>query len=460
MGEIIPLILCGGSGARLWPLSQADRPKQFLSLLGTTSLFAQALARCSGKGFSTKPIIVSAEAHAELVSKELCKAGRSADVVLEPVRRDSCAAVLVGSMVAMARDVDAVVLVAASDHYIPDDAAYRAAVVSACDAAEQGLIVTFGVTPTEPATGYGYIAPSRDSVGVATRRISSFKEKPDLENARCLVAEGCLWNSGNFLFRARELLEEARQLAPDVYDAVTQALAAAQSGPHGLALNKEALARSRRISFDVAIMEKTERAAVLPVNYVWRDLGTWDAVAAAHVAGENGNQVIGSAKFNHSHDCMVHSEGVPTALVGCEGLIVVATPNGVLVARKGATENVKMLGEQLLFGNERVAKLAEPSCAFEVLDKSSTHCVSRITIAFGQSFVPEGSGSVRQWFVLSGRIAVRFLGRNVIHAAGHTFNDHPGGDFMICNIDCRESVLIEIERVQAAAIRGGAGQLS
>jgi mannose-1-phosphate guanylyltransferase / mannose-6-phosphate isomerase len=347
MREIIPLVLCGGSGSRLWPLSQVEKPKQFLEIAGMPSTFAQTLARCSGDGFSAKPIIVTAKKQACHVATALGTRNQNADVVLEPVRRDSCAAVVVGTLTALARDADALVLVVASDHLIPDAAAFRASVEIARHAAESGFIVTFGVAPTEPATGYGYLAPSEECVDGSIMRIASFTEKPDLETASNFIAKGYLWNSGNFLFRARDLLSEVNCFAPDIYRAAQLALQAAKPTDGGLELNEEAFSAAPRISFDHAIMEKTAKASVLPVSYAWRDLGTWDAVAEVQIADAESNSVLGQVMINNSRNCMVISDQMPLILVGCEDLIVVATAKGILVARKGMTQNLKLLADPL-----------------------------------------------------------------------------------------------------------------
>lgn len=411
-------------------------------------MLAQTLERCRGDGFSARPIIVAAESHADLVDAALRGTGLRGDVVLEPVRRDSCAAIIVGAMLAQRRDKDALVLVVASDHSIPDAAAFRAAAHVAMDVAQRGFIVTFGVKPTEPATGYGYIAPSRERAGGVAWRVASFVEKPEVDKAVALVSEGCLWNSGNFLFRARDLLGEAKRLAPKVYDAAARSLAAARSDQHGLCLAATEFAAALRISFDRAIMEKTDRAAVVPVTYAWRDLGTWDAVAGSLVADQDRNVVQGPAIMADSRDCMVLSTHVPTALVGCEGLIVVTSPQGVLVARKGTSDHVRELGAQFNARAAPVGNKADAACEIETLDTSSAHCVSRITIPLGQSFAPERGAASRHWFVVRGRISVKTNGEDVIHQQGQILQSQTATEISICNVASSDSVLIEIVELQ------------
>ena len=217
---IIPVILCGGAGVRLWPLSRAAKPKQFLKIGSDNSLFQQTLMRCSGSAFDARPIIVSGESQRFLIAEELRSIGREAEIMLEPLRRDSCAAVAAGCFAALKRSPDAMVLVLAADHHISETEKFASAVLQAQHDAIQGYLVTFGVQPRSAATGYGYIKPADYLRDGGSRIIEKFVEKPNRKTAQRYLKEGYLWNSGNFLFLASAFLSELKQHAPAVFEAV------------------------------------------------------------------------------------------------------------------------------------------------------------------------------------------------------------------------------------------------
>jgi mannose-1-phosphate guanylyltransferase / mannose-6-phosphate isomerase len=344
--KVIPVILSGGSGTRLWPLSRSAKPKQFLSFDGGPTMIQQTLLRCQGAGFDARPIFVGADQHRFMLAEAAQGLGVQADIVLEPMRRDSCAAIVAGALQAMARDKEAIILVVAADHHVPDAKAFAACVAEAVSAAETGLLVTFGIKPRSPATGYGYIMPGDPAIGPVWR-LQKFVEKPDHDTAVRYIKDGYLWNSGNFLYKAKSFIAEAKVLVPDVVAAVAASLKAAERDRDFIRLHAGAFAKSPQIAVDFAIMEKTKNAAVLPVDYAWSDIGSWDAVAGSLRADENGNAVVGDAVIEASRNVMVHSDGMLTTVLGCEDIIVVTTKDAVLVAKRGATEKVKALVDKL-----------------------------------------------------------------------------------------------------------------
>jgi mannose-1-phosphate guanylyltransferase/mannose-6-phosphate isomerase len=344
---IIPLILCGGSGTRLWPLSRWNKPKQFLRLLGQHSLLETTLLRCRNDIFDDEPIIVGAEAHGHMLRETVADLGIQADIILEPDRRDSCAAIVAGVLAAAQRDADALVMMMAADHDIPDIAAFSAAANQAARAAEHGHIVTFGVKPLNPATGYGYILAGAQVPGSTVRKVERFVEKPNLETAKHYLEAGYLWNSGNFMFSASALLDDAARFVPQILTAVKDAVQGASQTANGLLLDKALFSTAPRISFDYAIMEKTARAAVLPVGYAWSDIGSWDAVAEMLPKNADKNVVIGQGKIEQSENVFVHSEDVMTVVLGCKDISVIATPEALLVVGKGQSESIKTVLDNL-----------------------------------------------------------------------------------------------------------------
>lgn len=339
--KIIPIILSGGAGTRLWPLSHDERPKQFLRFGSEHSLLQDTVLRCSGEIFDARPIVVSGESQRFLIAEDLRGIGHAADIVLEPVRRDSCAAIVAGCLQALERSQDSLVLVLAADHRIPDSAAFALAVSAARVEAEAGYLTTFGIKPTYAATGYGYILPGADLRTGGCARIQKFVEKPNAAIAEGYVRDGYLWNSGNFLFSAQIFIEELQKLAPDILEAVTASYLAARRDVDFLWLETAAFARSPQISVDFAVMEKTSRSAVYAVDYSWNDIGSWDAVHGLLTQDHMENATEGPVLVLEGRNNLVYAQGHVAALYGVDDLVVVVTDTRLLVTKRGLTDNVK-----------------------------------------------------------------------------------------------------------------------
>ena len=344
---IIPLILAGGSGTRLWPVSRDGMPKQFLPLVGERSTYQQALARVSDPARFAPPLVVTNEAFRFFALQQAQELGLEPTVVLEPCRRDSGAAIAAGGALALACDPEAIVLAMAADHVIFDEAEFLVAVELAAKAAAGGRIVTFGIRPHEPKTSYGYIKRGEPLAPAGVYAVEAFVEKPDGATAARYVAEGYLWNSGNFVFAAATMAEELAKFTPALLEATAAAAAGAARDEAFLRLDAEAFARSPRISIDYAVMEKTDRSAVVEGTFRWSDIGSWDAVYAIAPSDAAGNAVLGDCEIVDSKACLVHSGHALTALVGVENLVVVTTPDAVLVADRARCEDVKALVGQL-----------------------------------------------------------------------------------------------------------------
>lgn len=329
-GQPYPVILCGGAGTRLWPASRPDRPKPFLDLTGPLSLFQLAVRRVMPLvADGGRLLVVGAGAHAGLITEQLAALGAGATVLLEPEGRDSAAAVAAAAAWVEARDPDGRVMILASDHHIQDEAGYRHALMTAAEAAgSSGRIVTLGVAPTQPSSAYGYIQPAH--AGLAP--VQAFIEKPDAHRAAQLILEGCLWNSGAFIATARTLRDELERHALHIWRAVAEAVPA-EGGVLG-----EAFRTAPRLSFDYAVMEKTDRASVLPLTLAWSDLGAWDAVATVSDGEGTAHLALDSA------GCLIRApDGVTVATLGVSGLAVIVERDAVLVCDLSRAQDVKRL---------------------------------------------------------------------------------------------------------------------
>jgi mannose-1-phosphate guanylyltransferase/mannose-6-phosphate isomerase len=404
----IPLILSGGSGTRLWPLSRASKPKQFLGFGGAHSLFQDTVLRCRAGVFDPRPIVVGAGGHRFLIGEDLAEIGVPADILLEPAARNSCAAIAAGCLQALKRSKEAVVLVLAADHHIPDAAGFAAAVAEGLAAAGAGRLVTFGVKPDRPATSYGYILPGEKLDKACA--VARFVEKPGMEQAERYLAEGYLWNSGNFLFRAATFLDELERLQPDILAAVRTALEEAETDLDFLRLGPS-FARAPSISVDYAVMEKTTRAAVLPVGYRWSDVGSWDAVSQIVERDRQGNAVVGDATILDGADNLVHSQGRLTTLIGVDGMIVVSTRDCLLIAPKPRAEDVKPLVARLQAEARAEAveglQIFRPWGNYERLDMDEGYQVKRIVVKPGGVLsLQKHRHRAEHWVVVRGRAEV------------------------------------------------------
>ncbi len=353
---VIPIILSGGSGARLWPLSRAAIPKQFFRLNSKHSLIQETILRCCGAPFDERPIILSGEQQRFLVAEHLREIDIAADIILEPLRRDSCAAIAAGCLQALHRSPGAMVCVIAADHKIPDAEAFRLAVQSACSDAQAGYLTTFGITPEGPATGYGYIKRGALLSAGGSALIEKFVEKPDAATAANYVRDGYLWNSGNLLFSADVFISELQKFSPEILSAVSNSFKNAKRDTDFTWLELQSFANSPRVSVDYAVLEKTRLAAVFPVEYAWSDVGTWDAIYNLSPLDKHLNALEGHALVVNGERNFVHSAGVLTALVGVDDLIVVTSSDAILVTKRGSSEHVKKLVEHLKVHNFKEAE--------------------------------------------------------------------------------------------------------
>jgi mannose-1-phosphate guanylyltransferase / mannose-6-phosphate isomerase len=418
-GRIIPLIMCGGAGTRLWPASREVHPKQFLPLFGTRSTFQNTMLRVSDAGLFDRPIVITNKAYRFMVLEQLAEIGLEADVLLEPMRRDSGPAIAAGAAFAQTRDREAIVLALAADHVVRDTAAFVAACRQGLVAASAGRIVTFGVKPERAATEYGYISPGEPIAG-EVRNLARFVEKPDPARAAEYIKAGYLWNSGNFMFRAAVLLDEYRSVDAASVQAVSDAVGKAGRDLGFVTLDPEAFGSAKAISIDYAVMEKTSLAAVVPVDCGWSDVGSWHAVWELSDKDSQGNAARGAAVFEDSRNCNVSTDRALVALEGVDDLVVVATQDAVLVSRQKDADGLKRLVAKLKGIAPEVTedhiKVHRPWGSYQSVDNGDRHQVKRIVVKpGGRLSLQKHHHRSEHWIVVRGaaRVTVNELVKTV-----------------------------------------------
>ena len=408
--KILPVIMCGGAGTRVWPESRETMPKQFIALLGASSTFQETVRRVTGPQFEA-PIVITNTEYRFVVKEQLGEIGATATIVTEPIRRDSGPAVAVAATLAAERGADTIVAVFAADHVVVKLDAFVEVCGKAAEAAANGYIVTLGVKPTEPAVGYGYIRPGA-TVGAGVYAVDAFVEKPDRETAERYVADGYLWNSGNFFFRADTMLEELQAFEPEMARAAQATAAAAKTDLGFLALDATTFGASPKKSIDYAVMERTQRAAVVPADIGWSDVGNWDAVWKLSDRDKDGNSFHGDDAFAlDSQNVHVRSAGLLTALVGVKDLIVVTTQDAVLVMARDQGDRVKEMVEALKLKKRREAtehkRMYRPWGYYQSIDNGARYQVKRIVVTPGQRLsLQKHYHRAEHWIVVKGTAEV------------------------------------------------------
>ncbi len=389
---LIPVILAGGSGTRLWPLSRELYPKQLMSFNpGGPTLLQQTVERLRSLPDVMPPVVLCNENHRFMVAEQLQEMGVDATIILEPVARNTAPAVAIGALHAKEMADDPLLLVLPADHLIADTKAFSEGIRLGCELAASAHLITFGIVPTEPHTGYGYIKkgePFGNPDG--TFQVARFEEKPDLPTAQMYCQSGeYLWNSGMFMFKASTYLSELESLAPEILSAASQAYDKKTDDLDFTRLGKKEFSASPSISIDYAVMEKTRSAAVIPLDCGWSDLGSWPALWEASDKDKDGNATIGEILVADTKNSYLHSTQRLVASVGLEDVVVVETADAVLVAAKNRAQDVKAIVKELRKnGREEAAlhrRVYRPWGSYECIDSAERYQVKRITVKPGAS---------------------------------------------------------------------------
>ena len=410
---IVPVILSGGSGQRLWPLSREMYPKQLINILSDRSLLQETAMRLDGPGFSP-PMIVCNESHRFIVAEQLREAGvQPGSIVLEPCRRNTAPAAALAALILLRDDADAIMLLAPSDHAIGKPEAFTTAISTGLKAATQGKLVTFGVVADHPATGYGYIrkgAPVDGAGGCFA--IDSFTEKPDAATAEQYITQGnYFWNGGIFLFSAAFFIQTLEALRPDMVAACRKAVEDAAADLDFFRPGNDAFEACPAESIDVAVMEHTQAGVVVPVDMDWHDVGSWASLWNISDKDDDGNVLVGDVIAQDVQGSYLRSDGPLLTAVGVENMVIVATGDAVLVGDKGASEEIRSLVERLKEkGRTEYSshpRVYRPWGWFQTLDRGERHQVKHLMVKPGQQIsLQSHKHRAEHWTVVAGTARV------------------------------------------------------
>ncbi len=412
MTTILPLILSGGAGTRLWPASVSMYPKQLLPLVdGRSTMLQDTAKRLDGvDNVDDEVLVICNENHRFLVAQQLLEIDRSARILLEPEGRNTAPAVALGAFLEAETDGEAVLLVMPADHVIPDVAAFQAALQLGLGPASDGKLVTFGIVPTRPETGYGYIRAIPE--GAAAVPVDSFVEKPDIDTAKSYVDSGeYFWNSGMFLFRADAYLEALEKFAPEMHGCCLRSIAQRQADGEFLRPDAAEFLKSPSDSIDYAVMEKTDKAMMVPLEAGWSDVGSWAALHEVREQDESGNTIDGDVVTHDCRDTFIQAENLLVTAVGLEDAVVVQTKNAVLVANKSRSQDVKHIVDDLKGRDREETRLHRqvfrPWGSYDSLENQEGFQVKRLIVNPGAVLsLQKHARRAEHWVVVRGKAQI------------------------------------------------------
>ena len=400
------VIMAGGSGTRLWPLSRAGHPKQFLSLIGEDTMLQSTVRRLSGLDIHST-ITICNEEHRFFVAEQLREIDSHGSIILEPVGKNTAPAI---ALAALADKDDSLLLVLAADHVIQDEGAFEAAVNEAIPLAQSGKLITFGIVPREPHTGYGYIKKGKQQD--AGFVVDSFVEKPSVETAEDYVASNeYLWNSGMFLFKSSRYLQELEKFRPDIFKACVASMSETEPDLDFLRIDKKKFEVCPSDSIDFAVMEKTSDAMVVPMNAGWNDIGSWSSLWDISHKDDNGSSTLGDVITHNSRGCYIRSDDKLVAAIGVDDLVIVSTKDALMVAHKDSIQDTKVIVDKLKLAKRSEWDLPREVCRpwgkYDSIDKGLRYQVKRITVKPGAKLsVQLHHHRAEHWVVVSGRAKV------------------------------------------------------
>ena len=447
--------MCGGSGTRLWPLSRRDFPKQFIPLMGDDSLLGLALDHVQTNSEFAETLCVGNEDHRFLISELLDKKGMVGDILLEPEGRNTAPALVCAALDAIEKYPDAILVCMASDHYIPDRSSFAATLSKAAQLAAQSWWVTLGIEPTFPSTAYGYIAPA-NALAKGAYEVAQFVEKPNVDKAEQYVADGYRWNAGIFVIGAQELLDACEKSAGDILASCRAAMQQPTRDDRFVRMDREAFLGCRAESIDYAVLEHHEHTAMVDYDGVWNDVGSWNAIADLSPADPEGNRSDGDARFVDSTNTFIYSPDRHIATLGVENLVVVDTPDALLVADRSRIESIKEIVAQLkeearpeATTNSRVIR---PWGAFEAIDGGEGYQAKRLSVTPGASLsLQSHEHRAEHWVVVRGVAEVTKDGKVFNLQANESTYIPKGTQHRLAN---RGTELLEIIEVQTGDYLG------
>lgn len=409
---LIPVILAGGSGTRLWPLSRRLYPKQLIELTSTKTMLQETILRLENIENLSDPIIICNEDHRFMVAEQLRQINiNNPSIILEPIAKNTAPAIAVSAVKALELDLDPTLIVLPADHYIGDMETFKESIKTGYEAAEKNLVITFGIVPSSPETGYGYIKKGA-SVSGAVSMVDKFVEKPDLETAKKYLESGkYLWNSGMFIFKAKTIIEEFEKNSPEILKCAKAAVKKGQTDLDFMRLDKESFSLSPEDSIDYAIMEKTTRAAVIPISCQWNDLGSFEALWQTKEKDENNNVTSGDVYLSDVKNSYLHSTSRIVAAVGVENHVIIETSDAVLVASRDKVQDVKKIVDQLKKDKRDEPDIHKtvyrPWGNYETIDISERFQVKRLTVKPGEKLsAQKHHHRAEHWVVVKGTAVV------------------------------------------------------